>query len=115
MHSEKNKPTRVFAQTNDKSALRNIGNVACREFNFDNVNEVNTVAVNNLRSQFSNDEEYLKFVNEQSLNGVECDGSESSIKDCRSKLATVKTTLYELEVECLCEFLFYFLHYSQVF
>ena len=82
-----------------------IGRVACREFNFDNVNEVNALAANNLRAQYSSDQEYLTAVNELSLNGLECDGNEASIKECRSRLAaSVKTTLYELEVECLCKF-----------
>jgi len=104
INTENKRLSRVFTQSDDKSALLNIGRVACREFNFDNVNDVSALAVNNLRSQFSSDQEYLSFVNEQSLTDVECDGTETGIKTCRSKpTATLKTTLYELEVECLCE------------
>ena len=94
----------MFAQTNDKSVLANIGRVACREFTFDNLNEINPVPVNNLRSQFASDQEYLAFINDQSLNGVECKGDEVSVKECQAKgNATLKTTLYEIEVECMCK------------
>ena len=100
----KNTLTRIFTQNNDKAALLSIGRVACKEFNFDSLNEVNAVAANNLRSQFTSDAEYLNFINEQSVSGVQCTGDELSIKDCQAKAnSNLKTSLYELEVECLCK------------
>ena len=102
IETEKSRPIRVFTHSNEKNDLLNIGRVACREFNFDNVNDAIGLAVNNLRSQFSSDQDYLNFINEESLNGVTCEGNEDTVKDCVYKpTATLKTNLYEIEVECL--------------
>jgi len=96
-----NRDIRLFTLTNDANALSSIGSVACKEFNFDNLNNV-VASPANLRPQYSSDSEYLDFVNSQSINGLLCNGDESSVKECKaSSNATVSTPLFELNIECL--------------
>ena len=103
VNTNNNKEIHLFTQTNDASLLNNIGSVACKEFNFDNLNNVVALPAN-LRAQYSSDSEYLDFVNSQSLSGLACNGDETSVKECvASSNTTVRTSLFELNVECLCK------------
>ena len=55
---------RVFSQTDDKDEISRIGEVACREFNFDRFVNVEAVSASNLRKQFS-DEDFLAYITYQ--------------------------------------------------
>ena len=105
---------RVFSQTDDKDEISRIGEVACREFNFDRFVNVEAVSASNLRKQFS-DEDFLAYITQQTLNGLTCFGNESTIKECQvNSNFNVDTPLFELEVECLCKYIFYFIGLSKI-
>lgn len=103
INTQTNRETRIFTQTNDKSAIGNIGSIVCAEMRFNKFLNAKAVLVSDtLKTQYSADD-YLDYVGNQNLNGLVCNGQETSVKDCLVTLdATLDTPLYELEIECLC-------------
>ncbi len=98
------KVTSLFTKTAEIAVIQTIGRIACNEFGFKSLGTVQARKMDNLLTQFSSDAEYLDYVNKQSVGGIECDGSELTIKDCRTKpIYSVSTDLYELEIECVCK------------
>ncbi len=96
--------TSVFTRTVETAAIQRIGKIACSEFGFKSLGTVQAKKADNLRAQFSSNSEYLDYVNKHSINGLECSGSELTIKDCRATPTdSVNTDLYELEIECVCK------------
>jgi hypothetical protein len=96
---------RVFSQTDDKDQITRIGEVACKEFNFDRFVNVEAVSASNLKNQYSADD-FIAYVTQQSLNGLNCFGNESTIKECQvNSNFNIDTPLFELEVECLCKYI----------
>lgn len=94
---------RIFSYTNDQTEVSKIGQVACLEFGFTRSIYTNPKEINDLKSKFSKDTDYLQFLNKKSISGIKCIGNETSIKECSyGPNAFINTTLYELEVECLC-------------
>jgi hypothetical protein len=102
------KEKRVFARTESTEELQRIGAVVCAEFGFDRCVHVEPrLAGERMRAQYADNEreEYVRYVNEQSISGIECSGAEATVKDCRaSNDAPYDAQLYELEIECLCEY-----------
>lgn len=93
---------RVFAKTNAAASLNKTGQVVCTEMGFSRFLNVVPVLVN-LRSQMS-DANYSTFLQSKSLNGIACDGTEQSVKDCSADMdADLATSLYELDIECACK------------
>lgn len=95
--------TRIFSYTNEVEEVSKIGHVACSEFGFTKSIYTDPIRVNNLKSMFARDGDYLKFLNEQTISGIKCIGNETSIKECSyGPQPKINTVLYELEIECLC-------------
>ena len=103
-NSQSQNDTRVFVQTNQLTVLNPIGRLVCSEMGFSRLlNVVPTLVSASLRSQMS-DSSYLNNVNVQNLNGLKCDGTENSIKECQVSMdAQLDTSLYELDIECACK------------
>ena len=102
---QKNTERRLYTQSDDKNMLKLISNVACREFGFNrSVNVIATPVRDNLIQKYTDQAEYLKFINDQNVNGLNCTGNEVTIKDCLATSdANIDTSLFEVEVECLCK------------
>jgi hypothetical protein len=95
---------RVFTQSNEPKAIRNIASIVCNEFGFKGVSSV--TAVNPNFKQFSTDADYLNFANYQSVSGLQCSGQELTLKDCFAEAnVTLATKLFELDIECYCKFI----------
>ena len=60
----------------------------------------------------SNPSKYLSFINKQSSSGLECTGSETSLKECHlvSNATFNQTNLFELEIECVGKVLSKYCH-----
>ncbi|CAF0933519.1 unnamed protein product [Brachionus calyciflorus] len=96
------KEIRLFTQTDKLEEIDKIGKVACLEFGFTKSIQTTPIQVEDLRSTYKRDNDYLKFINEMNINGIKCDGNETSIKECSyNPDAKLETNLFELEVECL--------------
>lgn len=93
LDTQTNKEMRVFTQISDPSELNTIGKIACLEFGFNKSINVNPVLVNDM--PISSTDKYLE--------GISCQGNESSIKECKSHLnSKLGNKSYELQIECLC-------------
>lgn len=97
---------RLFTYSPD--GIENIARVACNEFGFNGVSWVVARSANDIRNQYKGKiKDYFKYINERSLNGLKCTGSETSIKDCHiAANATLETNLFELEMECIGRLIF---------
>lgn len=97
----KNIYTNIFAQSDNQDSMNIIGQIACKEFGFKELDAVKAIKSSKIRSKFQTDDEFLEYVNKKSISGISCTGKESSIKDCKAfSNSTIDTALFELEVEC---------------
>ena len=102
---ESNTTIRLFTQSNNMQLLNNIGTVVCREFGFKALSYITALSSSqSLRSQLGSDSAYLDFVNTKSLNGLQCQGTELTLKECSAPSnATASTLLFDLDMECSCK------------
>lgn len=92
---------RILTDKNTNEAVERIGQVACNEFGFNGLNWAKAKEFSDLK-QFKTESEFNKYVKENTYNGLECNGDETSIKDCQFKSnAIFGTAQYEIEVDCL--------------
>lgn len=101
-NAQTNKDTRIFSFSNSLDDILNIGRVTCLEFGFNRSINTNSIQIDDLRSKYP-ESEYLNLINQQSVSGISCKGTEASIKDCQFSTAKLDTKIFELEVECLCK------------
>lgn len=99
--------TKIFTTTDNQSSIDTIGHIACHEFGFKALTNIRAIKANNLRAQFTTDQEYLDFLNSETVSGIECDKNNAIIKDCKAaQVKSVNTELFELEIECTCKISF---------
>jgi hypothetical protein len=109
VNTQTNEKITIFSQTNEIDSLRKIGAVVCNEIRFDSFSSVNAVDVKSqLTTKFSA-EQLLNHVNMQNINGLNCIGDESSLKECQPAHRQYDTTmpLFEINIECSCNFLLF--------
>ena len=96
---------RVFSHSQNQAEITKIGQVVCQEFGFKKLDKVNAFEQLTLQDQFQNAAEYLDFLQNQSITGIRCNGSEQSLKDCMAVYEN--KSLFELQVECICKLPYY--------
>lgn len=95
----------IFSHSQDQADINNIGRVVCQEFGFKKLDMAHAVKTLDLKSQFEDDAEYDDFLENKSITGIKCTGTEKSVKDCKN--VHDSTDLFEVEIECSCnEFIF---------
>ena len=62
-----NKEIRLFTNTDNSILMQKIGKVACGEFGFSDLNNVNPIKTDSIKDQFTNELDYLKFLNGDSI------------------------------------------------
>ena len=94
----------MYSQTNSADSINKIGAVACTEFSFEGLSSATAISVSSsLAAQFSK-QDLLAYVNQKSLNGLTCNGNETSLKDCKPALPyDLNMPLFELKIECSCK------------
>lgn len=104
MSTVNNRVTRAFTYTDEKSEVEKVARVTCGELGFGKLSSVKAIEATDLKTLYPVEAEYLRFVNSLSINGLKCNGDESTLKECSTSTnAGFGATLYELEVECICE------------
>lgn len=104
MSTVSNRVIRAFTYTNEKTVVEKIAKVTCTELGFGKLSSVKAIEASDLKTMYPVEAEYMRYVNSQNINGLKCDGDESTVKECSTSTnAGFGATLYELEVECICK------------